>query len=287
MAANEELQSSNEELQSINEELNTVNSEYQQKVVLLHQLNADLDTMSRAVGVATLFVDRELRLTRYSPDALRLFKLREGDLGRPLDEIVHALKYPSLIDDLRQTMADKQPIERRAPGPDDRLYLTRILPYGDVNSGVGGAVATFVDITDVRDRKRLQTVIDALPEHIAVLEHDGTIALVNAAWIRFARANGDPSLARSGVGVNYLDVCRPGPAEADVSAARRAYKGIKSVLEGSADSFAMEYPCHSPDEQRWFVMNVAPIGEEEFGAVVSHVNISAWYTRDPEGDRTA
>lgn len=279
MAANEELQSSNEELQSINEELNTVNAEYQEKVVVLHQLNADLDTMARAVGVATLFVDRELRLTRYSPDAVRLFKLREGDIGRPIDEIAHVLKYPSLIDDLRRTIIDGRLVEQRATGPDDRLYLTRILPYGDAGASLGGAVATFVDITDFRDRQRLQTVLDALPEHIAVLEQDGRIALVNAAWARFARANGDPDLTRSGVGINYLEICRPDTGEAGTSAARRAWKGIKAVLEGSAATFSMEYPCHSPDEQRWFVMNVAPIREHALGAVVSHVDISTWYGR--------
>lgn len=287
MAANEELQSSNEELQSINEELNTVNAEYQEKVVVLHQLNADLDTMARAVGVATLFVDRELRLTRYSPDAVKLFKLREGDIGRPLDEIAHVLKYPSLIDDLRRTIDDGRLVEHRSNGPDDRLYLTRILPYGNVGANLGGAVATFVDITDFRDRQRLQTVLDALPEHIAVLEQDGTIALVNAAWTRFARANGDPGLTRSGVGVNYLEICRPGPDEANAGGARRAWKGIKSVLEGSAATFSMEYPCHSPHEQRWFVMNVAPIREHEFGAVVSHVDISAWYARHTRGEEGA
>lgn len=287
MAANEELQSSNEELQSINEELNTVNAEYQEKVVVLHQLNADLDTMARAVGVATLFVDRELRLTRYSPDAVRLFKLREGDIGRPIDEIAHVLKYPSLIDDLRRTITDGRLVEQRATGPDDRLYLTRILPYGDAGASLGGAVATFVDITDFRDRQRLQTVLDALPEHIAVLEQDGRIAMVNAAWTRFARANGDPDLTRSGIGVNYLEICRPGPGEADAGAARRAWKGIKSVLEGSAATFSMEYPCHSPDEQRWFVMNVAPIREHAFGAVVSHVDISDWYARNAEGGAPA
>lgn len=58
-----------------------------------------------------------------------------------------------------------------------------------------------------------------------------------------------------------------------------ASKGLRSVLEGSIPSFSMEYPCHSPTEQRWFVMNVAPVSGEEFGAVVSHVNISAWYDR--------
>ena len=284
MAANEELQSSNEELQSINEELNTVNAEYQEKVLVLNQLNSDLDTMAKAVGVATIFVDHELRLTRFSPDALRVFKLREGDIGRPIDEIAHVLKYPSLIDDLRQTIATGRAVERKALSPDDRLFLARLLPYGDRATSVGGAVATFVDISDLRDRTRLQAIIDALPEHLAVLEHDGTIALVNAAWKRFARANGDPDLRYSGVGANYLEACQSSRDDDGGLVAGRARRGIQAVLEGSSPSFSLEYPCHSAQERRWFVMNVAPIHEQEFGAVVSHFNVTSWYERDPRGE---
>lgn len=278
MAANEELQSSNEELQSINEELNTVNAEFQEKVVMLNQLNSDLDTMAKAVGVATLFVDHDLRITRFSPDSLRIFKLRDTDIGRPIDEIAHVLRYPGFIDDLRQTLASGRMVERKALAPEDRLYLVRLTPYGDKGASVGGAVATFIDISDFRDRQRLQAIMDALPEHVAVLEHDGTIALVNAAWNRFARANGDPELRHSGVGSNYLQACQPG-ADEDGRAAGLARRGIKAVLEGTVPMFTLEYPCHSPTEKRWFVMNVSPIREHEFGAVVSHVNITAWYER--------
>ena len=59
--------------------------------------------------------------------------------------------------------------------------------------------------------------------------------------------------------------------------AHRAVRGVKGVLEGTLPFFTLQYPCHSPTEQRWFVMNVAPVSGHEFGAVVSHVNISAWY----------
>ncbi len=77
MASNEELQSSNEELQSVNEELNTVNAEYQEKAIILSQLNADLEGMAKSSGVATIFVDENLNLTRFSQDAVQIFKLRK------------------------------------------------------------------------------------------------------------------------------------------------------------------------------------------------------------------
>lgn len=282
MASNEELQSSNEELQSVNEELNTVNAEYQEKVSILNHLNADLDSMSKAVGVATVFVDEALNLTRFSPDAVSIFKLREGDVGRPLDEIRHVLKYPELIEDIRHTLRSERMVEKEALSVDGRLFLIRILPYGVPSSSSRGAVATFVDISAFRDRDQLQAIIDGLPEHIAVLEVDGRIALVNEAWRRFASANGDPDLKRSGIGSNYLEACQIVDTQDDSTSSKRARLGVKGVLEGSLPLFSMEYPCHSPNEQRWFIMNVAPIHGHAFGAVVSHINISAWHEREAD-----
>ena len=109
-----------------------------------------------------------------------------------------------------------------------------------------------------------------------VLGPDGTIAMVNRAWRVFARANGDPDLSRSGVGANYLDACVSNGTHPDDDA-EVAARGVKSVLEGTATAFSLSYPCHSPTEERWFVMNVAPVEGEEFGAVVSHVDVSAWH----------
>lgn len=277
MASNEELQSSNEELQSVNEELNTVNAEFQEKMGILNRVNADLDTMTKAVGVATVFVDGQIRLTRFSPDAASIFKLRDSDVGRPLEDIAHVLKYPGLMDDMRRTLETGRMLEKEARAPDGRMFLIRILPYAVASSAAKGVVATFVDITAFHDRQRLQDVLDALPEHVAVLDTDGTITMVNAAWTRFAKANGDHDLTHAGVGSNYLKACQTDPRDEDGLQAEKARLGIKSVLEGSATSFSLQYPCHSPTEQRWFVMNVAPIPGREAGAVVSHINITSWY----------
>lgn len=277
MAANEELQSSNEELQSVNEELNTVNAEFQEKVLILNRLNADLDSMTKAVGVPTVFVDNELNVTRFSPDAQDIFKLRENDVGRPLDEIKNDLAYDGLMLDFEEVVRKRTMIQKELSTNDDRLLLMRMLPCS-ISTDRSGVVATFVDMTAFRDRQRLQIILDGLPEHIAVLKNDGTIAMVNRAWTRFAKANGDPDMSQSGPGANYLAVCMASNGEPD-SDASKAYLGIKAVLEGSQPGFSLQYPCHSPTEDRWFVMNVAPIQSEEFCAVVSHINITSWYNK--------
>jgi len=277
MAANEELQSSNEELQSVNEELNTVNAEFQEKMHILNRVNADLDSMAKAAAVATIFVDPQLVITRFSPDATQIFKLRETDIGRPLDEITNVLCYPELIEDIRKTLGTERMIEHEIRTLDDkRIFLVRILPYQVPSTTVRGAVATFVDVTAFQVARRLQAIVDALPEHIAVVDPDGIIRLVNAAWRRFARANGDPELKYSGPGTSYLNVCNASNNE-DGRVASAAARGLRGVLEGSLPSFAMEYPCHSPTERRWFLMSAAPVLGDDYGAVISHVSITNWY----------
>ena len=277
MASNEELQSSNEELQSVNEEMSTVNAEFQEKMLLLSRVNADLDSMAKAAGVATVFVDSDFNITRFSPDATQIFKLRELDIGRRLDDFSHSLLYPDLMVDLETTLNLQRTSEREVISTDDKkTYLVRMLPYLVPSSNHRGAVATFVDVTAVHDFKRLQVIMDALPEHIAVVDPAGVIVMINSAWRRFARANGDAELKHSGVGANYLEACQP-DNRYDGSIADAAARGLRGVLEGSLPSFSMEYPCHSPTEQRWFVMNVAPVLGGELGAVVSHVNITSWH----------
>jgi two-component system CheB/CheR fusion protein len=157
---------------------------------------------------------------------------------------------------------------------DKKTYLVRILPYQVPSSTLRGAVATFIDVTAYHDAKRLQAIIDALPEHIAVVDVAGKIIMINAAWRRFAKANGDTDLQRTGVGANYLEVCQAGNHE-DNEIASAAAVGLRAVLEGSTPMFTLEYPCHSPTEKRWFVMNAAPVIGQEFGAVVSHINVSS------------
>lgn len=275
MASNEELQSSNEELQSVNEEMSTVNAEFQEKMLIVSRINADLDSMAKAAGVATVFVDANMVITRFSPDACQIFKLRDSDVGRPLDDISHVLQYPDLMADMEKTLKTERMSEREIVSLDDKkTYLVRILPYQVPSSTVRGAVATFVDVTAYHDAKRLQAIIDALPEHIAVVDVLGKIIMINAAWRRFAKANGDKDLKHSGVGANYLDVCQAGTHE-DGAIASAAADGLRAVLEGTSQMFTLEYPCHSPKEKRWFIMNAAPVVGQEFGAVVSHVNVTA------------
>jgi two-component system CheB/CheR fusion protein len=273
MASNEELQSTNEELQSVNEELYTVNSEYQEKVEVLNSLNADLENLVRATGIPTMFVDAQLRLVRFTPEVVQLFKLRDGDRGRPADDFAHLLDYPEFFADLRRTLAQGGVHEREAASP-GRWWHVRMQADRGPAHGEPRAVVTFFDTTALRDSARLQAVVDSLAEHVAVIDRHGTITMVNAAWRRFAAVNGPSDLAGVGPGANYLAVCAR--AAAHDAGAARTLQGLQAVLEGSQPSFTQQYPCDTPQRRLRFLMHVAPLQLPAGGAVVSHIDVTAW-----------
>jgi two-component system CheB/CheR fusion protein len=273
MATNEELQSTNEELQSVNEELYAVNAENQERIELLNRANLDLDTLSRATRVPTVFLDADLLLTRFTLEATQLFGFRETDIGRSIDEFSSTLDYPQFHEDLHDAVMHGTENIREVPARDGRWFQVRVLACAAAPGVPSRALATFLDITSLRNVHLLQSVLDSLPEHVAVLDAGGVIRLVNAAWRRFAADNGGNLAARSDIGRSYLAVCEP---TSDDDYAQKAFTGLRDVLDRRSDSFSLRYPCHSPTAQRWFLMHVRPLRQPGGGAVVSHVDVSAW-----------
>ena len=148
-SATEELETSREELQSINEELAAVNLELKTKVDELGQSNTDLHVLMAATAIATIFLDRDLRIVRYTPPAVELFSLIPTDIGRPLSDLTHRLNYPEMERDARRALGELLPSEREVQAA-GHWYLARTLPYRNHDDRIGGVVFTFVDITERR-----------------------------------------------------------------------------------------------------------------------------------------
>ncbi|MEW6521574.1 MAG: PAS domain-containing protein [Thermodesulfobacteriota bacterium] len=173
-------------------------------------------------------------------------------------------------------------------GPDDRLtwLLVNAEPVHDAASG--RLVAAVVSFTDITARKQADealkeseefkhAILDSMSAHIAVVNPDGIIVEVNEPWRRFALENGpEPGRAarRTGIGINYLDICRESSG-ASAEEAMAVLEGITGVLAGRLPSFSLEYPCHSPDRQRWFSMSVTRLGAGDKGVVIAHNDITA------------
>jgi len=117
-----------------------------------------------------------------------------------------------------------------------------------------------------------RSVIDSLSAHIAVLDNEGKITMVNNAWENFAEANaGIEQLGLSSIGQNYLMVCEQESSDENL---QTVATNLRAILEGEKHHFTIEYPCHSPSEERWFLMQVNALQDSNGGVVVSHYNIT-------------
>jgi PAS domain S-box len=147
----EELETSREELQSLNEELQTLNQENRHKVEELSQLSSDLQNLLQATDIATIFLDRNLRILRYTPKVSDIFNVRHTDRGRPLADLTHRLGYDKLIDDARRVLQTLVPTEHEVAGPSsESWYVVRLAPYRTMDDRIEGVVITLVDITTLK-----------------------------------------------------------------------------------------------------------------------------------------
>jgi two-component system CheB/CheR fusion protein len=146
-SATEELETSREELQSINEELTTVNQEMKGKMEEVAHANSDLQNLMASTSIATVFLDRDLGITRFTPSAAAIFNMIPGDVGRPLAHLKHRLDYPQLIADVEEVLRTLVPIEREVSA-ENHWYFARIQPYRTLEDHIAGAVLTLVDVTE-------------------------------------------------------------------------------------------------------------------------------------------
>jgi PAS domain S-box-containing protein len=139
-------------------------------------------------------------------------------------------------------------------------------------------------VQDVTERKQaaeaareseafVRDVINSLSAHVAVLDAQGVIVAVNQAWQQFAAENAGDA-AKVSIGANYLEVCQSNLNLAADKILQTALQGIQAVINGTRPSFSLEYPCHSPTEERWFLMKVQPLGGNRKGVVIAHENIT-------------
>jgi len=136
----------------------------------------------------------------------------------------------------------------------------------------------------VQQKEMTQTSLDSLSANIAVLDNEGIIRYTNQAWKKFIKEN-NSSFDKSDIGVNYLQVCKNAEGKS-AREAPTAYQGIKEVMDGVRNIFTLEYPCHSPEQRKWFKMIVTPFkGEGPYKVVVAHENITKRKLKEDEVER--
>ncbi|MEI6634747.1 MAG: chemotaxis protein CheB [Chlamydiota bacterium] len=194
-SSNEELETSKEELQSVNEELATVNVELQAKVADLSQANNDMNNLMAGTGVGTVFVDRHMRILRFTPAATEIINLIPGDVGRPMSHIVsNLIGYDRLVPDIQDVLDTLVPKEVEVQTTADKYCTMRIQPYRTLDNVIEGIVITFNDITKMKRAQealrkanellRLAVVVRDAQDAITVQDLDGRILAWNPGAVR-------------------------------------------------------------------------------------------------------
>ena len=177
-STNEELETSREELQSINEELVTVNAELQTKVSELSGLNNDMNNMLSGTGIATVFVDLQLNIMRFTPAATEIINLIQSDIGRPIAHLASNLAgYDDLVPDVQAVLHTLIYKEVEVQTREGRWYLMRIRPYRTLENVIEGAVITFSDISEIKRMKDALAVSELRFRRLFETAKDGIIML--------------------------------------------------------------------------------------------------------------
>ncbi len=218
-SANEEMETSKEELQSLNEELNTINARLHEKVEELESTNNDIVNLLSSTNIATVFLDKELRVRRYTPASTNLFSLIPSDAGRPIGDVLLRFSDEALLDDARRVLAHLSPQSREVQAEDGRWYIRRITPYRTQDDRIEGVVITFVDVCDLKEteealrrqqteleaaraeaenaRRRLAVIVDSIADGFFAFDREWRITHVNEATLRHYRKTREEMVGRS------------------------------------------------------------------------------------------
>jgi two-component system CheB/CheR fusion protein len=265
-STNEELTTSKEEMQSMNEELQTVNQELQSKVDDLARSNNDMRNLLNSTDVATLFLDSELLVRRFTTPTSKIIKLIPTDAGRPITDIATELDYPDLSDDAREVLRTLIFKERTVAARDGRWFSVRIMPYRTLENVIDGIVMTFADMTSskrmetsLRDQaSQLKQMAESLPTLVWGCRPDGASDYLSQQWLLYTGISEAEQL-----GYAWLDQVHPDDRE-------RVREEWKSAVKATA-AFNTEFRIRSSDgTYRWFKSRSVPIRDEQ-GRVVK------WY----------
>jgi two-component system CheB/CheR fusion protein len=231
-STNEELTSSKEEMQSLNEELQTVNAELQAKVDDYSRVNNDMKNLLNSTEIATLFLDKELNIRRYTIQATKIFKLIKSDIGRPFTDQVSDLLYPGLVADALEVLRTLVFIQKEIPTSDGRWYSVRIMPYRTFDDRIDGLVITFINISD---HKKIETKLleNERINHFLLSSSSDITIILSVDW-KILEFNTEAELffakkRKDCINMNFIQMFIPEPAQ------KSTEKVLKKLLNKQID----------------------------------------------------
>jgi len=207
-STNEELETSREELQSVNEELSTVNAEHQAKIEELSTSNDDMKNLLNSMPVATLYLDNQMRVKRFTPAATGIFNLISSDVDRPINHITSQMVDYNIEKDAQNVVNTLVAVEKTIRSKDNKYYLARITPYRTSDNAIAGVVVTFMDTTqrvnseDTMAKAKGQLasmggILDSISDALFVIDRDWRYIYVNTQGLDLAQKTREKMLGMS------------------------------------------------------------------------------------------
>jgi len=181
-STNEELETSKEELQSTNEELATVNAELQNKVDEFSKANDDMNNLLAATEIASIFLDADLCIKRYTPAAAKIISLIQTDIGRPIGDLKTRFPDIDLVGLAGKVLKDLNTVEIEIQSQDFIWYAITVMPYRTTENVIDGVVTTFVDVNKVKQAdkiRRLAIVLEDSNDAVTVMDLKGNLLAWN------------------------------------------------------------------------------------------------------------
>jgi two-component system CheB/CheR fusion protein len=180
-SSNEELEASNEELQAANDELALLNQQLRIRSDELERLNRDLENIQRSLNQGMVIVDEDIRITRYSPLAVRVFGLVQADIGSSLVSIPTTIPIKGLRETLLTVIHEGKRCNLQAQSG-EMSYLVQLMPYRDAENRVLGAIITLTDISELsairqaaeRALQEFESLADMLEQAVWKRDHSLT-----------------------------------------------------------------------------------------------------------------
>ena len=257
-STNEELETSKEELQSVNEELATVNAELQTKVLDLSRANNDMNNLLAGTGIATIFVDHQMRILRFTAGASTIINLIATDMGRPVSHILtNLVGYDRLVADTQSVLDTLGFKEVEVQTTAGQWYTLHIQPYRTLDNVIEGAVITFVDITETvktrevaRESQELfKKLFVEAPLGIALIDSlTGQIYEVNPKFARIAGRTREEMMK-----IDWMSITHPEDVQKDLD-------NMALLNAGKTNGFQMEKRYLRLDGAVvWISMTIAPM----------------------------
>ena len=251
----EELETSKEESQSMAEELRTVNDELKAKVDETARAKGDLENLVVATEIATLFLDRELRIQWFTPQVRHHFRIRSSDVGRPLDDLAQTFGGGRLAADAEAVLERLEVAEREVEGEDGRCHLVQVRPYQGDGNRIEGVVVTFVDITERRRQERavarkadeFRALVAASAQAVWTTDAAGRVAEDSPSWRAFTGQT-----VAEWLGEGWADAVHPDDRAGALARWRAAV--------AAGELYRSTFRLHRADgEWRWVEVRAVPV----------------------------